>query len=189
MAPHTVAVPTPSHPAPHVGRALLPTPRTTASSGLQVLELATDEAGCDLVRRDHAALRAAGVAVADEVAGVRVAAAPTLGADVLERAVSGLVAHLPATVRTSGIALVGRDRVSLVRLLALPDALGDAVLDLRAGVASEAHIGWRAHLVVARGLVGDDICRAAAAIVATQASVRLVGVRHRDPATGIVTTL
>jgi len=162
---------------------------------MHALELLPDDAGCEQVRRDWQALRDAGLPSQLDHRGatnsphVTLAAAPAIGED-LARAAAGLLAgHLPATVRTSGLALLGDRRVTLVRLLTVPDAMTRAVLDLRGTVPSVAHLGWLPHITLARRLEPDDVARALAVVARADTSLSLVSLRHWDPDAEIVTIL
>ncbi len=109
---------------------------------LHAIELLPDDAGCDVVRRDWQALRDAGLPSQLDHRGttnsphVTVVAAPALDADDEQRARELVGSLLPVEARAGGIALLGGARVSLVRLLDVPDELVRAVLDLRSGLSA-----------------------------------------------------
>jgi 2'-5' RNA ligase len=178
-----------------VSRALLPTPRLAGVPRLHALELLPDEAGCDVVRRDWQALRDAGLPSQLDHRGdtnsphVTLASAPVIDAAARDLAADVLAEHLPADVRTSGIALLGGERVTVVRLVTVPDALTRAVLDVRARMPSVEHLGWLPHITLARRLERADVARAMTVLTRTDASLTLSSVRHWDPDAGIVTTL
>ncbi|NYE35695.1 2'-5' RNA ligase [Nocardioides cavernae] len=162
---------------------------------MHAFELLPDEAGCELVRRDWRALRDAGLPSQLDHRGttnsphVTLAAAPAIGEE-LARAAAGLLAgHLPAAVRTSGLALFGDRRVTLVRLLTVPDAMTRAVLDLRAAVPDVAHLGWLPHVTLARRVEPADVARALAVVTRPDEPLSLTTLRHWDPDAGIVTIL
>ncbi|RYB94761.1 hypothetical protein EUA93_10620 [Nocardioides oleivorans] len=162
---------------------------------LHALELVPDEAGCDVVRRDWQALRDAGLPSQLDHRGatnsphLTLASTPVIGDAVRRRAADLLAEHVPAGVRTSGIALLGGERVTLVRLVTVPDALTRAVLDVRATMPSVEHLGWLPHITLARRLDRSDVARAMSAIAREDVSLTLSAVRHWDPDAGIVTTL
>lgn len=162
---------------------------------MHALELLPDDAGCDVVRRDWQALRDAGLPSQLDHRGtsnsphVTVLAAPALDGDDEKRAVD-LVAHLlPAQVRASGLALLGGTRVSLVRVLDVPDPLVRAVLDLRSQVRDVQHVGWLPHVTLARRLERADVGRAVEVLGHEDVVLTLASLRRWDPDAGIVTTL
>jgi hypothetical protein len=162
---------------------------------MHALELLPDDAGCDVVRRDWQALRDAGLPSQLDHRGatnsphVTVVAAPALRAEDEQRAVELVSALLPAQVRPAGVALLGGARVSLVRLVDVPDALVRAVLDLRAAVADVQHVGWLPHVTLARRLERADVPAALEAVGHEDAVITLASLRRWDPDAGIVTTL
>jgi hypothetical protein len=178
-----------------VSRALLPAPRLVDMPRKHALELVPDDAGLEVVRRDWQALRDAGLPSqldhrgATNIPHVTLVEAPALGAADREVASRLLLPHLPATVRTSGVALLGERRVTLVRLVSVPDALSRAVLDLRATVPSVAHLGWLPHVTLARRLDPADVARAVAVVSRADVSLTLSSVRHWDPDEGVVLPL
>ncbi|WP_224277988.1 2'-5' RNA ligase family protein [Nocardioides lacusdianchii] len=162
---------------------------------MHALELLPDDAGCDVVRRDWQALRDAGLPSQLDHRGatnsphVTVVAAPALRAEDEERAVDLVAALLPVQVRPAGVALLGGARVSLVRLVDVPDALVRAVLDLRSGVPDVQHVGWLPHVTLARRLDRTDVPAALEAVGHADAVLTLASLRRWDPEAGIVTTL
>lgn len=162
---------------------------------MHALELLPDDAGCDVVRRDWQALRDAGLPSQLDHRGVTnsphvtVLAAPALRAEDEERAVELVAALLPMQVRPAGVALLGGARVSLVRLVDVPDALVRAVLDLRAAVPDVQHVGWLPHVTLARRLDRADVPAALEAVGHEDAVITLDSLRRWDPEAGIVTTL
>lgn len=162
---------------------------------LHAIELLPDDAGCDVVRRDWQALRDAGLPSQLDHRGttnsphVTVVAAPALTADDEQRA-HGLVAPLlPVEAGVGGIALLGGAKVSLVRLLDVPDELVRAVLDLRGGVAGAQHLGWLPHVTLARRISRVDVPAALDVLGHEDVVLTLTALRHWDPDAGIVTTL
>ena len=123
---------------------------------LHALELVPDEAGDDAVRRDWQALRDAGLAsqldhpAATNTPHVTVLALPSLDRDTEARAAELLLPLLPVAIRVSGLAVLGGEKVTVARLLDVPESLTRAVLDLRAEVEGERHPSWLAHVTLAR---------------------------------------
>jgi hypothetical protein len=162
---------------------------------MHALELLPDDAGCDVVRRDWQALRDAGLPSQLDHRGatnsphVTVLAAPALdGYDEL-RATELVAPLLPAQVRASGIALLGGTRVSLVRVLDVPDPLVRVVLDLRSQVRDVQHVGWLPHITLARRVDRADVGRAVEVLGHEDVVLTLASLRRWDPDSGIVTTL
>ena len=162
---------------------------------MHALELLPDDAGCDVVRRDWQALRDAGLPSQLDHRGatnsphVTVLAAPALGADDEQRAAELVARLLPVQVRASGIALLGGRRVSVVRVLDVPDELARAVLHLRSQVRDVQHLGWVPHVTLARRMDRADGGSAVEALGHEDAVLTLTSLRRWDPAAGIVTTL
>ena len=96
---------------------------------LHSIELLPDDPGSDVVRRDWQALHDAGLPSQLDHRGatnsphVTVLAAPALDRDDEQRAAERVASLLPTQVRASGIALLGGTRVSVVRVLDVPDPL------------------------------------------------------------------
>jgi hypothetical protein len=162
---------------------------------MHALELLPDDAGCDVVRRDWQALRDAGLPSQLDHRGatnsphVTVLAAPALGADDEQRAAELVARLLPVQVRASGIALLGGRRVSVVRVLDVPDELVRTVLHLRAQVRDVQHVGWLPHVTLARRVDRAHVGRAVEALGHEDAVLTLASLRRWDPEAGIVTTL
>ena len=162
---------------------------------MHALELLPDEAGCDVVRRDWLALRDAGLPSQLDHRGatnsphVTVVAAPALGPDDERLAVERVASLLPVEARAGGIALLGGAKVSLVRLLDVPDELVRAVLDLRTHVADVQHVGWLPHVTLARRISRVDVPAALDAVGHASTVLTLTSLRRWDPEAGIVTTL
>ena len=162
---------------------------------MHALELLPDDAGCDVVRRDWQALRDAGLPSQLDHRGatnsphVTVLAAPSLDGDDEQRASELVAPLLPAHVRASGIALLGGSRVSLVRVLDVPDPLVRVVLDLRSQVRDVQHVGWFPHITLARRVDRADVGRAVEVLGHEDVVLTLASLRRWDPDAGIVTTL
>jgi hypothetical protein len=162
---------------------------------MHALELLPDDAGCDVVRRDWQALRDAGLPSQLDHRGatnsphVTVLAAPALDGDDELRATELVAPLLPAQVRASGIALLGGTRVSLVRVLDVPDPLVRVVLDLRSQVRDVQHVGWLPHITLARRVDRADVGRAVEVLGHEDVVLTLASLRRWDPDAGIVTTL
>ena len=161
---------------------------------MHAIELLPDDAGCDVVRRDWQALSDAGLPSQLDHRGttnsphVTVVAAPALAADDEQRARELVAPLLPVEAGIGGIALLGGAKVSLVRLLDVPDALVRAVLDLRSGLAVQ-HAGWLPHVTLARRVRRVDVPAALEVLGHDVATLTLTTLRRWDPETGIVTTL
>ncbi len=129
---------------------------------LHAYELLPDDAGRDAVLADWQALRDAGLRSQLDHKGmtntphVTVVTAEVLGAEQDALAVRHLGPALPVEVRTSGIALLGGSRVSVVRLFDVPDDLMRAVLALREDVPHRQHPGWLPHVTLG---ASDPPCR------------------------------
>ena len=162
---------------------------------LHAIELLPDDAGRDVVRRDWQALHDAGLPSQLDHRGttnsphVTVVAAPALTSEDEER-VRGIVTPLlPVEARAGGIGLLGGVRVTLVRLLDVPDELVRAVLDLRAGLAEVQHSGWLPHVTLARRISRVDVPAALQVLGHEDVVLTLTTLRRWDPEAGIVTTL
>src|SRR5690349_12175623 len=162
---------------------------------MHALELMPDDAGCDVVRRDWQALRDAGLPSQLDHRGttnsphVTALAAPALDGDDERRAAELVARLLPVEVRVAGIALLGGSRVSLVRVLDVPDDLVRAVLQLRSQVRDVQHLGWLPHVTLARRMARADVGRAVEVLGHEDAVLSLTSLRRWDPEAGIVTTL
>ena len=162
---------------------------------MHALELLPDEAGCEVVRRDWRALRDAGLPSQLDHRGtsnsphVTVLAAPALTPDDEQHAVRRIAPLLPVEARAGGIGLLGGTRVTLVRLLDVPDELVHAVLDLRTVVPDVQHSGWLPHVTLARRIRRVDVPEALAVLGHDDVVLSLTSLRRWDPDAGIVTTL
>ena len=112
---------------------------------LHALELVPNAAGDAVVRRDWQALHDAGLpsqldhTSATNTPHVTILALPAIDADVETRATDLVGALLPVTVRVSGLAFLGGEKVTVARLLDVPPPVVRAVLDLRDEVGGERH--------------------------------------------------
>ncbi|MEO9323706.1 hypothetical protein ABFT23_09465 [Nocardioides sp. C4-1] len=162
---------------------------------LNALELLPDDDGEAAVRADWQALRDAGLPSQLDHAGatntphVTVVAVPALDADDEARAVDLLAPLLPIQVRASGLAVLGRERLTIARLLDVDDPVLRAVLDLRATLEDHAHPGWLAHVTLARRFPRADLQRAVDLLGADDVVLRLTRLRRWDPEAGTVTPL
>ena len=162
---------------------------------MHAIELLPDDAGRDVVRRSCQVLRDAGLPSQLDHRGatnsphVTVLAAPALTADDEQRVRELLAPLLPLEVRVGGIGLLGGRKVSLVRLLDVPDDLVRAVLDLRSGTADVQHVGWLPHVTLARRISRVDVPAALEVLGHEDAVLTVTAVRRWDPEAGIVTTL
>ena len=154
---------------------------------LHALELVPDPAGDDAVRRDWQALHDAGLASQLDHAGptnsphVTLLALPALDEAVEERATELVGSLLPLDVRTSGLAVLGGARVTVVRLLDVPERLTRAVLDLRDGAAGERHPGWLPHVTLARRMPRTDVQHAVDVLGYDDLELTLTALRRWDP--------
>jgi hypothetical protein len=162
---------------------------------MHALELLPDEAGCELVRRQWQSLRDAELPSQLDHRGatnsphVTVLAAPAVGPADEQHARELVAPLLPVEVRPAGIALLGGNRVSLVRLVDAPDELARAVLELRSRVPGVQHAGWLPHVTLARRVSRADVPAALDVVGHEDAVLTLTSLRRWDPGTGIVTTL
>lgn len=162
---------------------------------LHALELLPDEGGCEVVRLQWQALRDAGLPSQLDHRGatnsphLTVLAAPALGPGDEQHARDLVAPLLPVEVRPAGIALLGGTRVSLVRLVDVPDELVRAVLELRSLVPGVQHAGWLPHVTLARRLPRAEVPAALDVVGHEDAVLSLTSLRRWDPEAGIVTTL
>ncbi len=159
---------------------------------LHAYELLPDDAGRDAVLEDWQALRDAGLRSQLDHKGmtntphVTVVTAVALGEEQDELAVRHLAPVLPVEVRTSGLALLGGSRVSLVRLFDVPDDLMRTVLALRAAVPHRQHPGWLPHVTLGRRLPRADVGAALAVLRHDPVPLRFTELRRWDPDAGTV---
>ena len=154
---------------------------------LHALELVPDDAGDTAVRRDWQALHDAGLpSQLDHTGGtntphVTVLALPTLDATTEARAAALVGRLLPVTVRVSGLAFLGGDKVTVARLLDVPPSLFRAVLDLRDEADGERHAGWLPHVTLARRIPRADAHRVVDLLGYDDVALTLVALRRWDP--------
>jgi hypothetical protein len=162
---------------------------------LHALELVPDAAGDAVVRRDWQALRDAGLpsqldhAVATNTPHVTVLALPDLRPDTESRATELFGPLFPIRVRAAGLAVLGGEKVTVARVLDVPEALTRAVLDLRSGAEDERHPGWLPHVTLARRLPRGDLQRAVDVLGYADAELTLTALRRWDPERHEVRTL
>ncbi|GIG28167.1 2'-5' RNA ligase family protein [Cellulomonas marina] len=162
---------------------------------LHALELLPDGAGDAAVRADWQALRDADLPSQLDHTGatnaphVTLLPAPALDEPLLARAAALVGPLLPLEVRAAGLVVLGGERVTLARLVDVPDALTAAALELRAAAPTTPHPGWLAHVTLARRLPRADVGRALAVLGHADVVLRLVALRRWDPEAGTVTTL
>jgi len=162
---------------------------------LHAYELLPDDAGRDAVLADWQALRDAGLRSQLDHKGmtntphVTVVTAEELGPEQDALAVRHLEPALPVEVRTSGIALLGGSRVSVVRLFDVPDDLMRAVLALREDVPHRQHPGWLPHVTLGRRIPRADVVAALAALRPDPVTLRFTELRRWDPDAGTVRTI
>jgi hypothetical protein len=154
---------------------------------LHALELVADDDGDNAVRRDWQALRDAGLAsqldhpAATNTPHVTVLALPAMGAETESLAADLLGPLLPVRVRPAGLAVLGGPKVTVARLLDVPESLTRAVLDLRAGVEGERHRGWLPHVTLARRMPRAHVQRAIDALGYDDVELTLAWLRRWDP--------
>ena len=162
---------------------------------MHAIELLPDAAGRDVVRREWQALHDAGLPSQLDHRGatnsphLTVVAAPTLGPDD-DRATRDLLGPLlPTEVRVAGIGLLGGSRVTLVRLVDVPDPLFRAVLELRRRVPDVQHPGWLPHITLARRISRADVPAALDVLGHDDVVLTVTTLRRWDPDAGIVLEL
>lgn len=162
---------------------------------LHALELVPDDAGVAAVRRDWQVLRDLGLPSQLDHAGgtntphVTLVGLPAIGDDLERRAADALEAVLPVGVRVSGLAVLGGQRITLARLLDVPEDLTRAVLAVRAGLHDERHPGWLPHVTLGRRVPRSEVQRALDALGYADLSLTLTGLRRWDPERGEVRRL
>jgi 2'-5' RNA ligase superfamily protein len=153
---------------------------------LHALELVADAAGDAAVRRDWQALRDAGLPSQLDHRGESNAPHLTLVAaasvaEAADRAVELIGPLLPVSVRSAGLLVLGRHRLTVARALDVPDALVSAVLTLRSSTSGLAHPGWLPHVTLARRVPREDAQRVVDAVGAEDVVIRLDTLRRWDP--------
>lgn len=154
---------------------------------LHALELVPDAAGDSAVRRDWQALRDAGLPSQLDHAGatnsphVTVLALPAIDSATETHAADLVGALLPVTVRVSGMAFLGGDKVTVARLLDVPPALVRAVLALRDRAEGERHAGWLPHVTLGRRIPRAEARRAVDVLGYDDVALTLTSLRRWDP--------
>ena len=162
---------------------------------LHALELVMDGPGEVAVRRDWEVLHELGLpSQRDHTGGtntphVTLVALPAIDDHLERRAAELLGPVLPTAVRVSGLAVLGGEKVTLARLLDVPEPLTRAVLDLRDGLLEERHPGWLPHVTLGRRVPRSDVQRALDALGYADATLTLTGLRRWDPDRGEVRLL
>ncbi len=162
---------------------------------LHAYELLPDAAGRDAILADWQALRDAGLRSQLDHRGmtnsphVTVVTAEELGDEQDGLAVEHLGPALPVEVRTSGLALLGGSRVSLVRLFDVPDPLMRSVLALREAVPERQHPGWLPHVTLGRRIPRGEVAAALAVLSHDAVPLRFTELRRWDPDAGTVRTI
>ena len=154
---------------------------------LHALELMPDDGGDAAVRRDWQALRDSGLPsqldhpAATNSPHVTVLALPVMSAEREGLAVEVLGPLLPARVRMAGLALLGGPKVTVARLLDVPEPLTRAVLELRAEVEGERHPGWLPHVTLARRVPRAFVQQVVDVLGYADVSLTLTSLRRWDP--------
>lgn len=162
---------------------------------LHAFELLPDEVGREAVLRDWKSLRDAGLPSQLDHKGmtntphVTVLTASTLDEQHDGAATAALQPVLPVQARSSGLALLGGNRVSIVRLLDVPDELTSAVIRLRAGIPHTQHPGWLPHVTLARRVPRSEVPTALRILGHDDLTLLLVELRRWDPDAGTVRSL
>jgi len=151
------------------------------------LELVPHDAGDAAIRRDWRTLRVAGLAsqldhpAATNTPHVTVLALPEVRPETEALAARLLGPLLPVRVRTAGLAVLGGQKVTVARLLDVPEFLSRAVLDLRAGSEGERHPGWLPHVTLARRMPRAQVQLAIDVLGYDDVELTLGSLRRWDP--------
>lgn len=162
---------------------------------LHALELVPDAAGRDRLLRDWQALRDAGLPSMIDHTGasntphVTVIAVPEISAADEVLALELIGPLLPIHAGLSGLALFGGARLTLARLVDVPDEVTAAVLRLRGAMKGHQHPGWLPHATLARRVERADLERALEAVSTTDEAFTLTTLRRWDPEKLTVTEL
>jgi 2'-5' RNA ligase len=154
---------------------------------LHALELVPDTAGDHAVRRDWQALHDAGLAsqldhpAPTNSPHVTLLALAAIDEAAESRATELVGSLLPLAVRTSGVAVLGGAKVTVVRLLDVPAQLTRAVLDLRDAADGERHPGWLPHVTLARRMPRTDVQQALDVLGYDDLELTLTALRRWDP--------
>ena len=92
-------------------------------------------------------------------------------------------------MRVAGVALLGGSRVTVARLVDVPDELVRAVLDLRREVEDTQHPGWLPHVTLGRRIPRSDVPAALAVLGHADVVLRLDRLRRWDPDADVVRTI
>ncbi|CAN5399767.1 2'-5' RNA ligase family protein [soil metagenome] len=162
---------------------------------LHALELVPDDEGQLLVRRDWQALHDAGLPSQLDHRGssnaphVTVVSAVALPPEAIDGARTGLGQVLPVRARASGLLLLGGDRVTVARAVDIDDDVVRRGLAVRDLVPDRQHVGWLAHVTLARRVPRTEVQRAVAVLGHADVVLTLTELRHWDPELGQVTTV
>lgn len=154
---------------------------------LHALELVPGATGDEAVRRDWQVLHDAGLpSQLDHTRGtntphVTVLALPAIDAYLEARAAELLRPVLPVDVRTSGIAVLGGEKVTLARLLDVPPRLTHAVLALHDEAGGERHSSWLPHVTLGRRIPRADVQQALDLLGYADVALTLTALRRWDP--------
>ncbi|CAN5334065.1 2'-5' RNA ligase family protein [soil metagenome] len=154
---------------------------------LHALELLPDVAGETAVRRSWQALHDAGLPSMLDHKGssntphVTVIALPEISPVDEQLAVELLEPLLPVRAGLSGLAVFGGARVTLARVVDVPDEVVAAVLRLRGATTGHAHPGWLAHATLGRRIPREELQRAVDAVGLADEEFTLTGLRRWDP--------
>lgn len=157
---------------------------------LHALELLPDTAGEAAIREGWQALHDAGLPSMLDHTGatntphVTVIAVPSIGADDERAAVDLLGGLLPIAAGLSGLAVFGGARLTLARVVDVPDAVLLAVLRLRGLTSAHAHPGWLPHATLGRRIPREHLQRAVDAVGLGDVPIRLTELRRWDPDAG-----
>ncbi len=159
------------------------------------IELLPDEGGADVVRRGWQALRDAGLPSmldhtgASNTPHVTVIASPTITAEDEQLAASLIQPLLPLAVTLTGLVVFGGERVTLARLVEVPDELVSAVLRLRAETGGHPHSGWLPHATLGRRIPRGRLQEAAEGVGHVTEPFLLTSIRRWDPEANAVRPL
>mgnify|MGYP003915107019 CR=1 FL=1 len=154
---------------------------------LHAIELLPDDAGETAVRRGWQALRDAGLPTmldhtgASNTPHVTVIAVPTISAEDEQAAIDLLAPLLPIAARLSGLAVFGDRRVTLARVIDVPDDVMAAVLRLRGGTSGHQHPGWLPHATLGRRIDRARLQEAVDAVGLGDEAFTLTALRRWDP--------
>ena len=162
---------------------------------LHALELIPDEAGRAAVRADWQRLRDAGLPSqldhrgATNAPHLTVVSAPALPEEAIDVAATRLGSLLPVRGRTSGLLLLGGDRLTVARALDLDDDVVRRVLAVRVQVPDRSHLGWLPHVTLARRLDRADAQRALDVLGHADVVLSFTELRRWDPDLAAVTRI